>query len=146
MTMTEIMHRKHAAPLSDLFDWLEHSLPALDRRRDGIANMVRVEDRLEKDKYTVRAELPGIDPDKDVELTVSDGILTIAAERREENADKDRTEFRYGSFVRRVALPKGANEEGLQASYKDGILEIVVPLADDATKTRRIPVSRAQSG
>jgi HSP20 family molecular chaperone IbpA len=144
--MTGIIHSKHAAPLSDLFDWFEHSLPALDRRRDGIANMVRVEDRQEKDKYTVRAELPGIDPDKDVEITVADGILTIAAERREEKAEKDRTEFRYGSFVRRVALPKGANEEGLQASYKDGILEVVVPLAAEATKARKIPVSRPKSG
>lgn len=144
--MTEIIHRKHAASLSDLFDWFEHSLPALDRRRDGIANMVRVEDRQEKDKYTVRAELPGIDPDKDVEITVADGILTIAAERREEKAEKDRTEFRYGSFVRRVALPKGANEEGLQASYKDGILEVVVPLTAESTKARKIPVSRPKSG
>jgi HSP20 family molecular chaperone IbpA len=108
--------------------------------------MVRVEDRQEKDKYTVRAELPGIDPDKDVEITVADGILTIAAERREEKAEKDRTEFRYGSFVRRVALPKGANEEGLQASYKDGILEVVVPLTAESTKARKIPVSRPKSG
>jgi HSP20 family molecular chaperone IbpA len=144
--MTEIIHRKHATSLSDLFDWFEHSLPALDRRRDGIANMVRVEDHQEKDKYTVRAELPGIDPDKDVEITVADGILTIAAERREEKAEKDRTEFRYGSFVRRVALPKGANEEGLQASYKDGILEVVVPLTAESTKARKIPVSRPKSG
>jgi HSP20 family protein len=143
--MTEIIRRKHAAPLSDLFDWFEHSLPALDWRRDGFANMMRVEDRLEPDKYTVRAELPGIDPDKDVEITVADGTLTISAERREEETDKDRTEFRYGSFVRRVDLPKGANEEGLQASYKDGILEVVVPLAAEATKTRKIPVSRPKS-
>lgn len=144
--MTEITRRKHSAPLSDLFDWFEHSLPARDWRREGFANMMRVEDRLEQDKYTLRAELPGIDPEKDVEITVADGVLTISAERREEKADKDRTEFRYGSFVRRLDLPKGAKEEGLKAAYKDGILEVVVPLAAEASKARKIPVSRAKSG
>lgn len=143
--MTEIIRRKQAAPLSDLFDWFEHSLPALDWRRDGFANVMRAEEHLETDKYTLRAELPGIDPEKDVEITVADGTLTISAQRREEKAEKDRTEFRYGSFVRRFALPKGAKEEGLQAAYKDGILEVVVPLAEEATKARKIPVSRAQS-
>ena len=59
----------------------------------------------------VRAELPGVDPEKDIDVTVEDGVLTISAERRESTEKKEdtsyRSEFRYGSFVRRLPVPRG---------------------------------------
>jgi HSP20 family protein len=140
------LRRQHTSSLTDLFDWFEKGLPsALDWRREGIEHAMRIEDHLEPDRYTVRAELPGIDPDKDVEITVANGALTIAAERREETREKDRTEFRYGSFLRRVTLPAGAQEDGLTAGYRDGILEVAVPIAANRPEPKRIPVTRGKS-
>jgi HSP20 family molecular chaperone IbpA len=91
----------------------------------------------------LRAELPGIDPEKDVEITVDDGVLTVKAERREEKKEGGRSEFRYGSFARSVTLPAGADEENVAASYRDGILEVRTPIKE-ATKgePKRIMITK----
>jgi HSP20 family molecular chaperone IbpA len=81
--------------------WLEDVTP-----RTGV---IRLEDHLTDTEYTVRAELPGLDPEKDVHLSVSHGFLTIRAERKEETQTKHRTEFRYGMFERSVQLPETAD-------------------------------------
>jgi len=74
-------------------------------------DLIRVEEYREDGTLVVRADLPGIDPDKDVELTVSDGMLYIRAERREEEKREDqgylRRELRYGSLSRALPLPEG---------------------------------------
>jgi HSP20 family protein len=139
--MSVTAKRGPVAPLTDLFDWLESGWPMMaDLRREG-SHALRIEDRLEKDRYVVRAEIPGIDPDKDVEITVADGILSISAERREEISEKGRSEFHYGSFLRRVSLPAGASEDKLAARYQDGILEVTVPIVAAQAKPRVIPVA-----
>jgi HSP20 family molecular chaperone IbpA len=68
----------------------------------GGEHVIRVEKSTEEGAYVVRAELPGIDPGKDVEITVQDGVLTVHAERSKEERAKHRSEFRYGSFTRVV--------------------------------------------
>jgi HSP20 family molecular chaperone IbpA len=93
-------------------------------------NVMRLEDELKEGSYEVRAELPGVDPAKDVDITVRDGQLTIKAERSEKKEANGRSEFTYGSFVRTVTLPQGANEDGIKASYDKGILTVSVPVAD----------------
>src|ERR1019366_7226402 len=94
----------------------------------------------------VRAEMPGIDPDKDVEIGVADGILTIRAERTEEETSKKhihRKEIRYGGFSRTLPLPDGVKEDDIKASYKDGILEVTVPVPEaPKTEATRVPISR----
>ena len=79
-------------------------------------------------------------------LTVSDGMLHIAAERREEDKSEDqgylRHELRYGSFTRSLPFPKGVTEADVTAAYKDGILEIRVP-APTPEPSRKIPVTRS---
>ena len=94
----------------------------------------------------VRAEMPGIDPDEDVEITVTDHRLRLHVERTTETKDEDvkgwRSEFRYGSFERTMPLPVGATEDDVTATYQDGILEIRVPIDSDADTTKRIPVTR----
>jgi len=96
---------------------------------------IRVEELHEGNEYVIRAELPGIDPDKDAEITVSDGILHVAAHRSERTEHKGkrgyRSEFRYGEMMRDVALPAGAKEDQISASYRDGILEVRVPIAEE---------------
>ncbi len=125
-------------------DWFEDFLPEAMRRP-----MFAIEEFYEGDTMVVRAELPGVDPDKDVVIELLDGALVISAEKsesHEHNSDHvHRSEFRYGSLTRSVPLPKGVDERSVSATYKDGILEVrlVVPAATSGDATRRIPVSRA---
>lgn len=108
---------------------------------------LRVEEFKEDDTLVVRAELPDIDPDKDVEIAIDDGDLTIRAQRqaKSEHKDKDgyRSEFRYGSFYRAVKLPSGATADDVTATYRDGVLEIRVPVAAQvAAPAAKIQVTR----
>ena len=115
---------------------------------DPQSGWLRVEEFVDEGTLVVRAELPDIDPDKDVELSVANGVLHIRAQREEktEKKDKDvyRSEFRYGSFVRNVPLPEGVKEDDITASYKDGILEIRAPIAAEEEKppVTKVPISR----
>jgi len=110
--------------------------------------IVAVEEFTEGDTMVVKAELPGIDPDKDVEITVSGGVLHIRAERREESDESGkhfhRRELRYGSFARSIPLPEGVEDSDIAATYKDGILEVHVPLPTGEPKesARTIAVAR----
>ena len=109
--------------------------------------IIRVDEYRDDDVQVIRAELPGIDPDKDVELTVTNGMLRINAERRTEEQTEEkgviRREMRYGSFTRSLPLAEGATDDDIDASYKNGVLEIRVPVAQPATRPepKTIPVS-----
>ena len=100
-------------------------------------HLIRLEDEIEDGHYVVRAELPGIDPAKDVDITVHNGRLTIKAERSEKKESKGRSEFSYGSFVRSVTLPAGANEEDIKAIYDKGILTVSVAVAEQAAPAEK---------
>ncbi|MFP3907677.1 MAG: Hsp20/alpha crystallin family protein [Acidimicrobiales bacterium] len=106
----------------------------------------KVEEFEEDGTMVVRAEMPGIDPDRDLEITMTDGLLRIKAERRQESKTEEkkgyRSEFRYGSFTRTVALPAGVTEEDVTASYDDGILEVRMPMDHGRAEAKKIPVSR----
>lgn len=106
---------------SDMADWFEQDLTQR-------AVPIRMEDRLTDTEYTIRAELPGLDPEKQVQITVAHGLLTIHAERKEEAHGRQRTEFRYGMMERSVRLPANFDESAVKARYTNGILEITVPL------------------
>jgi len=107
---------------------------------------MKLEEFDEDGVHVVRAEMPGIDPDKDVKLTVEHGVLTISAERREEKKTEERnlyrSEFSYGSFTRSVRLPAGATEADVKASYRDGILEVRFPIDEHHADAKTIPVAR----
>lgn len=108
---------------------------------------MRIEEKVEDGTLFVRAEMPGIDPDSDVEITLEDANLHIRAERREETRSEEkgryRSEFHYGAFSRTVPMPPGAKEEDVVASYKDGILEIRVPIDKAKAEATRIQVNRS---
>jgi HSP20 family protein len=93
--------------------------------------LIRVEEFRDDGTLVIRADLPGIDPDSDLELTVSHGMLHIEAERRQEEKREEkgyvRRELRYGSLARSLPLPEGATEADITATYKDGVLEIRIP-------------------
>ena len=87
----------------DLADWLEAPWAGPPPFMAG--HTFRVEEVAEDDRYVIRAELPGLDPDEDIEVTVEGRNLTIQAERRQEDSGPSRSEFRYGSLARLVRLP-----------------------------------------
>jgi len=96
----------------------------------------------DKDHVTVETPLVGIDPSR-VNIEIEDSILKIIgqSEHQSEVDDKNyyRKEIRYGAFHRAVALPKAVIGEKAEATYKDGILKITIPKAEEA-KPRRITV------
>ena len=107
---------------------------------------ILVEEFEEAGKHVIRAELPGVDPDRDVEITVQGGVLHIRAERRQEDKTEKphyyRQEIRYGAFVRNIALPKGCSEDDVTADYTDGILTIRLPLTEEKPAAAKVPVTR----
>lgn len=91
----------------------------------------------------VSAELPGLD-EKDVELFIEDGILTLRGEKRSETSDKERgyTERSYGRFERSIALPLAVEEDKAEASFKNGVLSVVLPRsAKSPERGRRIAIN-----
>ncbi|WP_165789244.1 Hsp20/alpha crystallin family protein [Mycolicibacterium agri] len=100
-------------------------------------HLIKLEDEMADGHYLLRAELPGIDPDKDVDITVRDGQLTIKAERTEKKESKGRSEFSYGSFVRSITLPPGADEDDIKATYDKGILTVDVALREQAAPAEK---------
>lgn len=95
----------------------------------------------------VRFELPGVDPDKELQVTVEDGMLCVRGERRFEEEETGqgylRREVARGSFERAISLPEGVKPEDITATYQDGILEVVVPKAAALKEGRKIPVKVA---
>jgi HSP20 family molecular chaperone IbpA len=124
--------RRERQLLGDLVDWFEGDRPGGTLRAFRGGTTLRIEDYLEADAYVVRAELPGVDPARDVEISAHDGMLHLHAERHEEKKDEHRTEFRYGSFSRTVSLPYGADADAATATYRDGILEVRLPIKAEA--------------
>lgn len=135
--MNAIVRRRPMDIFGDLGDWIE-MFPTLP-----VGHMFRVEDYMDDGKCIVRAELPGMDPDRDITITVANGILTIGAERKEGVRERRHTEFRYGTFHRSVALPAGTDEEKVVARYENGILEVTIPITKEAENVRHVPVARS---
>jgi HSP20 family molecular chaperone IbpA len=111
--------------------------PVLDTR------VMRLEDEMTAGRYEVRAEIPGVDPAKDIDITVHDGQLTIKAERSEKKEFDGRSEFAYGSFVRTVTLPAGANEDDVKATYDKGILTVSVAVGEPKAAEKHVPITSA---
>jgi HSP20 family protein len=101
---------------------------------------------VESDKdIRVSAELPGLD-DKDVEVLMHDGVLTIRGEKKSEFEDKERafSERHYGRFERRIPLNREIEDDKVDASFRNGVLTVILPKsAQAATQVKRIPINHA---
>lgn len=144
--------RRESPRTFDVFDRIFGRYPEMFRRPmllwpDGLEDTLRVEEYRENGTLVIRADIPGIDPDKDVEVTLSDGILRIEAERKQEEKtekkDFYRHELRYGSFTRELPMPEGASDDDVTAVYKDGVLEVRVRVTEPAPEApaKKIPVT-----
>jgi HSP20 family protein len=118
------------------WDWPGEDLIRIDEYRDG-------------DVQVVRAELPGVDPQRDIEVTVTGGVLRINAERRTEQEDErkgyTRHEIHRGTLTRSIPLAEGVDPSSVTAAYRNGILEVRVPVPEQgpAAEPTRIAVTTA---
>lgn len=146
------LSRRELPKTFDVFDRFFGRYPEMFRRPmmlwpEPFDDTLRVEEFRENGTLVIRADLPGIDPKEDVEVTVKDGTLRIAAERRQEETTEKKDfyhhELRYGSFTRELPIPEGVSEDDVKAAYKDGVLEVRLPVADSAPAVapRKIPVA-----
>ncbi len=110
------------------------------------AAAMRCEEFVDDDVLVIRAEIPGVDPQEGIEVTVDRGRLTIEAERRAEKEETDtsgyRSEFQYGSLRRTLPLPEGASPDDVDATYEDGILEVRIPIEAGDDHRRVVDVVR----
>ncbi|MGC3957701.1 MAG: Hsp20/alpha crystallin family protein [Verrucomicrobiota bacterium] len=134
--------------LSDLRDEIdrlfESPLTELTRTSNLLSGWAPALDVYEdKDNYVVKAEVPGLKKE-DIIVSLQDGTLSISGERKSETKHEEasvyRTERSFGRFQRTVALPTAVEADKVKAAYKDGILTITVPKAEEA-KPKQIKVS-----
>jgi len=101
----------------------------------------------ESDKdIQVSAELPGMD-EKDVEVTLADGVLTIKGEKKLDKEDKDKEYYRmessYGLFCRNIQLPSGIDTDKVDATFSKGVLTITIPKTEEAkANVKRIDIRK----
>jgi HSP20 family protein len=125
----------------------------LTRLRDGVLEpltwselfrmptpAIRVEQFLDHGRYGVRAELPGFNPERDVDVTVAGGVLRIDAERREEKVEKTNSEFHYGRFVRTVPLPIGVDQHTAKATFTNGVLEVLFTMGEPKQHSTHVAI------
>jgi HSP20 family protein len=88
-----------------------------------------------KDEIVVKAEVPGMDP-KDIDISLSDGLLTIKGEKKQEREEKEEdyhlVERSYGTFTRSIRLPSEVKTDKISASYKNGVLKVTLPKSEEA--------------
>ena len=118
--------------------------PALSRFGEfGTATMswpsIDVEDK--EGELVVTAEMPGM-TDKDVELAIDDGMLTIRGEKKGEKSERGYSERWFGRFERQIPLPASVDEEQCRADFHNGLLTIHLPKSREAQDSRkRIPIN-----
>lgn len=125
------------ARMTELLDAL---LPMeLTSRHNGFT--VRMEEVRSDGSLTYRMEIPGIDPARDIDVCVDDGVVTVSGERSESSQTPERSEFSYGRFVRMISIPRGVDEDSIRAGYHEGILEITMDLPRRASAARHVTVA-----
>jgi HSP20 family protein len=131
-----------------MFDEWTRILPFGGSTRSSTDDVIRIDEYREDGALVIRADLPGIDPDQDVDLTITDGMLRLTAERQEEQEKESkgylRRELRYGRFARSIPLPEGVTETDINATYRNGTLEIRIPVPDvvGAAEPKKIAIKR----
>jgi HSP20 family protein len=137
------------ALLRDMTDWMdqffEGDLPIMRGERMW---QPAVEVREHDNQILISADLPGIDP-KDVKIEAEDNTVVIQGERkREHQEDREgyrRSERFYGSFFRAIPLPEYAKIDDAKAEFRNGVLEVTVPLDQQRSGRKQIPIQAAQS-
>jgi HSP20 family protein len=131
-----------ARPRRDLFNWFFEDLTLPDFWTAEQEWLPAFDVSETENEIVVKAELPGMDV-KDIDIALTDGLLTIKGERKLEREDKKdnyhRIERQFGSFSRSLNLREKVKADGIEAAYKDGILTVALPKAEES-KPKKIEV------
>ncbi|MDP6123154.1 MAG: Hsp20/alpha crystallin family protein [Arenicellales bacterium] len=123
----------------------DYANPASESETEGRNCLIPAIDIIEKEAhYLLKAELPGVKKG-DLDITIKDGLLTINAERRLEEVEKEgqrviRQERRFGKFVRSLRLGDDIDDQSVLAHFEDGVLNLELPKAEES-KPRKIEVT-----
>jgi len=141
------LHREMNRLFDDVFNRFDTNMPSLFGRAPGWpgGSWPSLEVNATDKEVRVSAELPGLD-EKDVEVLMSDGVLTIRGEKKSEVEDKERafSERYYGRFERRIPLAWDVEDDKIDASFRNGVLTVTMPKsAESKTNVKRIAINRA---
>ena len=146
MTLVRWNPYRELAQLSERLDRMINEGYTTGRREDGFGSWIPPVDIFEKaENLVIRVEVPGIDKD-DLDVQIENGVLTLRGERHRDQDVTDENAYRverlFGSFTRSFTLPTTVDPSRVGASYKDGILEIVVPKMEEA-KPKKVKIQAA---
>jgi len=108
-----------------------------------------VESFIKGNTLWIKADLPGLDP-KDVAISVAGSTLTIKGERKEEKKEEEKGEYffretSYGAFERTITLPEGVDTDKVHASYKNGVIEVTMPVKE-AARPKKVTIEVEAAG
>ena len=131
----------------DIFDqFFDFDLPTLLRDEEMVIPHFDISET--EKEYVISGEIPGIDV-KDLNVTLTDGIITIKGEKKNESEKKEenyhRIERHYGSFERSFRVPDKVKTDKLDANYKDGVLNLTLPKAE-ISEVKKIEVKEKKAG
>ena len=136
----EILHREMGRIFESPFSrWLEFSLESGDSNWNPAIDVTET-----KNAYKIQAEVPGWDK-KDLRVSVEGDVLTLQGQKKQEGETEEegwiRRERSTGSFYRSFTLPRSVNRKKVKAEYKDGVLNLFIPKADEGEEaTSYIPI------
>ena len=122
------LHREVNRLFDDAFRGFDGGLPSVGRASSFGGNWPSVEISDNDKEIKVTAEVPGME-EKDIEILLDDGVLTLRGEKRSETEDKDRqfSERYYGRFERRIPIGYEIEEDRIDARFKNGVLSVTLP-------------------
>ncbi|WP_332302827.1 Hsp20/alpha crystallin family protein [Rhizobium sp. GR12] len=136
------LHREVNRLFDDVFRGFGSGLPSFGNGSAFRAGWPSVEISEADKEIKVTAEVPGLE-EKDIEVLLNDGVLTLKGEKRSENEDRDRqfSERYYGRFERRVPLGVEVDEDKVDASFRNGVLTVTLPKTEKAqSQVKRIAI------
>ena len=137
------LHREVNRLFDDVFRGFGSGLPSLGNGSAFRAGWPSVEISEADKEIKVTAEVPGLE-EKDIEVLLNDGVLTLKGEKRSETEDEERqfSERYYGRFERRIPLGVDVDEDKVDASFKNGLLTVTLPKSEKAqTQVKRITIN-----
>ena len=136
------LHREVNRLFDDVFRPFDGGLPSVGRASSFGGNWPSVEISDNDKEIRVTAEVPGME-EKDIEILLDDGVLTLRGEKRSETEDKDRqfSERYYGRFERRILLGNDIEEDRIDARFRNGVLSVTLPKTAKAqSQAKRIAI------
>jgi HSP20 family protein len=136
------LHREVNRLFDDVFRGLDGGLPSVGRVSPFNGNWPSVEISDNDKEIKVTAEVPGME-EKDIEVLLDDGVLTLRGEKRSETGDKDRqfSERYYGRFERRIPVGCEVQEDEVDARFRNGVLTVTLPKTEKAqSQVKRIAI------